>query len=130
MIVNVNFECTVQDAARIQKCVWHGFYDLCNGGFNGESQVNEYQSSCFILDHALCESARKVGSNNNGVYITEKDAYWILGLMKRVERAGAELCGKDRDDWSDGPKNLRDYLKTALRAREKCRKDHKTEEIK
>lgn len=123
----VNFECTDQDAVRIQKCLWHGFHDFCDGGFNGESEVCEYQDSCNILDQALREADRKEKSSGGGIYITEKDAYWILGLMKRVERAGAELCGKGSVAWQDGPKNLQYYLKATLQAHEKCRKDHKTE---
>lgn len=123
----VNFECTDQDTVRIQKCLWHGFHDLCDGGFNGESEVCKYQDSCNILDQALREAERKEKSSDDGIYITKKDAYWILGLMKRVERAGAELCGKSSITWKDGPKNLQCYLKATLQAREKCRKDHKTE---
>ena len=113
----VNFECTDQDAVRIQKCLWHGFHDFCDGGFNGGGMLREFQD-------------RIEKSSDGGIYITEKDAYWILGLMKRVERAGAELCGKGSVAWQDGPKNLQYYLKATLNAREKCRKDHKTEEIK
>lgn len=122
----VNFECTDQDAVRIQKCLWHGFHDFCDGGFNGGGMLREFQDSCNILDQALREADRKEKSSGGGIYITEKDAYWILGLMKRVERAVTELCGKDSIAWQDGPKNLQYYLKASLQVREKCRKDHKT----
>ena len=120
----MSFECSDLDAVRIQKCLWHGFYELCDCGFNGESQLQAFHGVCNIIDQAFREADRKEKASDGGVYITEKDAYWILGLMKRVERAGSELCGKGSVAWQRGPKKLQYYLKATLQAREKCRKDH------
>mgnify|MGYP001696028503 FL=1 len=51
--MNIAFVCSETDAGRIQKCLWHGFFDYCEGGFNGEQQVNDWQKSIMILHNAL-----------------------------------------------------------------------------
>ena len=87
--MNIAFVCSETDAGRIQKCLWHGFYDYCEGGFNGEQQVNDWQKSIMILHNALV--AAKEGATEVPVEISVRDAYWILGLMKMVEEMSEGL---------------------------------------
>ena len=121
--MNIAFVCSETDAGRIQKCLWHGFYDYCEGGFNGEQQVNDWQKSIMILHNALV--AAKEGDTEVPVEISVRDAYWILGLMKKVETMSEGLAEDGSFKFPERAEQLRTNLKRYLQQLEKCKKDHK-----
>lgn len=88
--MNIVFVCSETDAGRIQKCLWHGFFDYCEGGFKSEQQVNDWQKSIMILHNAVVSA--KEGAVEVPVEISVRDAYWILGLMKKVETMSEGLA--------------------------------------
>lgn len=121
--MNIAFVCSETDAGRIQKCLWHGFYDYCEGGFNGEQQVNDWQKSIMILHNAPV--AAKEGATEVPVEISVRDAYWILGLMKKVEAMSEGLAEDGSFKFPERAEQLRTNLKRYLQQLEKCKKDHK-----
>ena len=127
LVLVIVFVCSETDAARIQKCLWHGFFDYCEGGFNGEQQVNDWQKSILILHNALV--AAKEGSAETPVEISVRDAYWILSLMKKVETMSEGLAEEGSFKFPDRAEQMRTNLKRCLQQLEKCKKDCTVEEI-
>lgn len=124
--MNIAFVCSETDAARIQNCLWHGFYDYCEGGFNGEQQIKDWQKSIMILHNALVTA--KEGDTEVPVEISVRDAYWILGLMKKVETMSEGLAEDGSFKFPERAEQLRTNLKRYLQQLEKCKKDHTGDE--
>ena len=124
--MNIVFICGETDAARIQKCMWHGFFDLCDGGLKSELQIKDWQSSLMLLENALV--AAKTGAAAEPVEISVRDAYWILGLMKKVETMSEGLAENGSFKFPERVEELRTNLKRYLQKLEKCKKDHTGDE--
>ena len=80
-----------------------------------------------ILHNALV--AAKEGAAEVPVEISVRDAYWILGLMKKVETMSEGLAEDGSFKFPERAEQLRTNLKRYLQQLEKCKKDHTVEEI-
>lgn len=85
--MNIAFVCSETDAARIQNCLWHGFYDYCEGGFNGEQQIKDWQKSIMILHNAL------VTAKEGDTEVPERAEQLRTNLKRYLQQL--EKCKKD-----------------------------------
>lgn len=79
-----------------------------------------------ILHNAVVSA--KEGAVEVPVEISVRDAYWILGLMKKVETMSEGLAEDGSFKFPERAEQLRTNLKRYLQQLEKYKKDHTGDE--